>query len=209
MRILAVLILTVGISVSTFSQKVVVIKGKATYDLDYYFDKNKDSKMTLNKVNGFYELTIPKKKEYETVTLMEKGDDTCDQKINISKLFEYANIIKTDTIINDATYISSCLRIDMMASPEYEKFVGKWESVDFEMYIYTDGEFYLKHKEESVSFQREGSSKIMGTNLILLKTRSIKNNLTGTYTDDTKTIEFVLKDGFLYSEKLDIRLKQE
>ncbi|WP_075591192.1 hypothetical protein [Labilibacter marinus] len=209
MRILVVLILTVGISVSTFSQKSVVIKGKTKYDLDYYFDKNKDSKMTMNKVNGFYELTIPKKKKYETVTLMENGDDMCDQKINISKLFEYAKITKTDTIINDATYISSCLRMDMMAPPEYENFVGKWENVDFEMYIYTDGEFYLKYKEESVSFQREGSSKITGANLILLKTRSIKNNLTGTYADDTETIEFVFKDGFLYSEKLDVRLKQE
>jgi hypothetical protein len=200
-KLLSILALIIIINLNAYSQKSIILKGKTKYDLEYYFDSNKEVKETIKKSNGYYELKIPKKTKFEKVTIHEYGDDMCTQVLTIAQLLNYSKAFKSDTIINDITYISSCLRIDMMATPEYEDFVAKWKNDEVEMLIYTDGEFYLKYIEKNIQFQREGTTSIIDSNTILLKSRTIRNSITNTYIDNSETIKYVLKDGILYSEK--------
>jgi hypothetical protein len=194
-------------SVGVYSQKAITLKGKTTFDLEYYFDNNVDSKMTVKRINNIYELVIPKKTKFKEITIYEQGNDDCTQKLIINNLLRYSKSLKIDTITNDATHISSCFRMEIMAAPEYEKFLGKWGYADFELYVYNDGEFYLKYTKDNFQYQKEGWSRI-NNNTLLLQTQTIKNNLTETYTDNIETIQFDLKNGVLISEKLNVELKK-
>lgn len=208
MKTLVIIALIMTSGVWAFSQKSIILKGKTESDLDYYFDDNKDSKMTVKKINGIYELLIPQKTKFEKLTINEHGNDDCDQTLVIGNLLKYCKSFKTDTIINDATHISSCLKMETMATPQYEKFVGKWRYADFELYVYTDGEFYLKYTKDNIEYQREGGSEIMDNNTLILKTIRIRNNFTETYSDNLEKIQFDFKAGALLSEKLNIELRE-
>ena len=208
MKTLVIIALIMTSGVWAFSQKSIILKGKTKFDLDYYFDDNKDSTMTVKKTNGIYELLIPKKTKFEKVTIHEHGNDDCNQKLVIGNLLKYSKSFKKDTINNDATHISSCLRMEMMGAPEYEKFDGKWGYADFELYVYTDGEFYLKYIKDNIQYQREGWSEIKDNNTLILKTIRIRNNSTETYTDNLEKIQFDYKAGVLLSEQLNIELRE-
>ena len=209
MRRIAFLITFIILNISLYSQDTLTIKGKTISTLEYYFDQNTKSKITIPKSGNVYEIKIPQNTSYNKITIYEKWDDMCSQVLILKKLIDFSNENNLDTIINDVTHIGSCLRMDGMTPSEYENFVGKWQNDKFEIYIYTDGEFYIKYNKNNVELKRKGNSKIIEKDTILLKTRNIQNIETGTFEDNSEIIRFVYKDGLLISDKLDVKLSKK
>ena len=200
--LLAIVLCICGKSIG---QDTLRIFGKTNFNIEYFYDLNKNNKIVFTNTTGVYEIRIPIKSKFRKITIYESGNNYCTQELNIKSLVDYTRTLKTTEIRNDLTHLNNCIATDTATvAKEYENFIGFWKGTEFEMGVQPDVAFYLLGKD----YLKSGHLKLINSSTILLEVEYVQPIQLGTYEDKSEKICFKLENDNLISEDKKITLKR-